>query len=197
AAQTHKNAKLKDAEESKDTKKKEASQTMSLSDKGADALKQYEKIVMKDGKAVMYDNDGSKNGNATIGYGHMIHTGKIDGSASETPYKNGISTEEATKLFKADAKSIVDAVNGMLKVGVSQQQFDALVSLAFNIGPGKAGGKNGLINSDVMKKLNSGDPKGAAEAFKTHNKDAGTGKAVQGLTNRRAKEVDMFLNGVY
>ncbi len=72
----------------------------------------------------------------------------------------------------------------MLKVSVTQNQYDALVSLAYNIGT------RALSTSTLMKKLNAGDVKGAADAFLSWNRSGG--KVMAGLTNRRKAEREVF-----
>ena len=66
-----------------------------------------------------------------------------------------------------------------------ENQKAALASFAFNIGP------SGFKNSDVVKILNTGDYKGAAEELLKYNKSKG--RFSQGLYNRRKKERELFL----
>ena len=95
------------------------------------------------------------------------------------------STKEKSKeLLTADLKRFESAVNDAVKVTITQNQFDALVSLAFNIGEGA------FARSTLVNKLNAGDKKGAAEQFLVW-KNAG-GRVSQGLLNRRQKEKAMF-----
>ncbi|MEQ1307615.1 lysozyme, partial [Acinetobacter bereziniae] len=67
----------------------------------------------------------------------------------------------------------------------SQNQFDALVSLAYNIGI------NAFQNSTLLKRLNALEYLGAAQQFDVWIKAGG--KTVQGLVNRRAVEKALFL----
>ena len=115
----------------------------------------------------------------TIGVGH---TGFVDGK----PVARGmaITKEKSKELLTADLKRFESAVNDAVKVTLTQNQFDALVSLAFNIGEGA------LARSTLVNKLNAGDKKGAAEQFLVW-KNAG-GRVSQGLLNRRQKEKAMF-----
>ena len=83
------------------------------------------------------------------------------------------------KIFEC---TVNDAITGVL----TQNQFDALVSLTYNIGSGA------FKNSTLLKKLNAGDYKGAANQFDVWV-NAG-GKRLQGLVNRRAKEKELFLS---
>ena len=82
-----------------------------------------------------------------------------------------------------DLKKFESAVN-QVKVPLNQNQYDALVSLAYNIGVGA------FLSSTLFKKLNTKDYKGAAEQFDRWNRAGG--KVMRGLTNRRAKERKLF-----
>ena len=74
----------------------------------------------------------------------------------------------------------------MLTVEVTQNQFDALVSFAFNLGPAN------LKSSTLLRKVNSGDVNGAADEFLKWN-HAG-GQVLAGLTARRNAEKTLFLS---
>lgn len=75
------------------------------------------------------------------------------------------------------------AVKKLVKVPLDQNEFDALVSLSYNMGLSKA--------KTLLAKLNRGDRKGAADAFLLYNKAGG--KTVRGLTRRRKAERELFL----
>lgn len=90
--------------------------------------------------------------------------------------------EEA--LMKEIAKH-EHGVNLMIKVPVTQNMFDALVSFSYNCGV------YGLSKSTIMKRLNNKDYTGAAKAFSMWVK--GGGKVLPGLVKRRAKEAALFL----
>lgn len=115
----------------------------------------------------------------TIGVGH---TGFVDGKPVARDM--AITKEKSKELLTADLKRFESAVNDAVKVTLTQNQFDALVSLAFNIGEGA------FARSTLVNKLNAGDKKGAAEQFLVW-KNAG-GRVSQGLLNRRQKEKAMF-----
>jgi len=85
-------------------------------------LANYEKYYDKPYKA-------EKEGNWTIGFGHEIKPGE--------DFSNGISEEEAWKLLRKDVKEHADAIYQWVvdnNLKLTQQQFDALVSLRFNLG---------------------------------------------------------------
>lgn len=88
--------------------------------------------------------------------------------------------------FAQDSREAVAGVNKALRVPLTQNQFDALVALTFNIGV------PAFTDSTLVRKLNSGDVAGAALQFSRWNKD--NGKVVAGLTRRRAAEADLFVS---
>ena len=99
--------------------------------------------------------------------------------------KGDTCTEAQAKEYMAhDLKKFESAVNTAVVVPINQNQFDALVSLAYNIGI------KAFKNSTLLKKLNVGDIRGAAAQFDVWNKAGG--KVMQGLVNRRAVERKLF-----
>ena len=116
----------------------------------------------------------------TIGFGTTVYPNGIRVKKGDT------CTEAQAKAYMAhDLKKFESAVNNAVTVPINQNQFDALVSLAYNIGTGA------FSKSTLVKKLNAGDIRGAAEQFDVWV-NAG-GKRMQGLVNRRAKENEVFL----
>jgi lysozyme len=112
----------------------------------------------------------------TIGYGH---TGGV---------KEGdlITEQKAEQLLQDDLKKFENGVLRLVRVPLTQNQFDALVSFAFNLGVGNLG------KSTLLKMLNDRDYKGAAGQFIRWNKAAG--KELAGLTRRRIAESELFLS---
>lgn len=141
---------------------------MTTSDNGLEFIKQQEGV-----KLVAYKDSV---GVPTIGVGHI--KGVVMGHT--------ITMQQAMEFLKSDVKTAELAVNNFVKVKLTQNQFDALVSFTFNLGAGS------LSQSTLLKKLNSGDYQGAADQFKVWN-HAG-GKVVNGLTARRLAEAKMFLS---
>ena len=116
----------------------------------------------------------------TIGFGTTIYPNGI------RVKKGDICTEAQAKAYMAyDLKKFESTVNSAVTVPLNQNQFDALVSLAYNIGP------SAFSKSTLVKKLNAGDIRGASDQFDVWV-NAG-GKRMQGLVNRRAKEKEVFL----
>ena len=145
---------------------------MSVSNKGVDLICEFE------GEQLIAYDDGV--GIWTIGFGTTIYPNGIKVKKGET------CTEAQAKSYMAhDLKKFEQAVNGAVNIPLNQNQFDALVSLAYNIGTGA------FNKSTLVKKLNAGDIRGAADQFDVWV-NAG-GKRMQGLVNRRAKEKELFL----
>lgn len=115
----------------------------------------------------------------TIGYGH------IEG------VKPGmrISDEEAEALLHQDLVRFEDGVERLVKVPLNDNEFSALVSFSFNVGI------NALAGSTALKRLNTNDRQGAADALEWWNKARVNGvlQEVSGLTRRRAAEKALFL----
>lgn len=123
----------------------------------------------------------------TIGVGH---TGKVGLKKICKGMK--ITDKQSTTLLKSDIASFEKAVNTYVSAKLTQNQFDALVSFAFNEGA------NNLKNSTLLKKLNAGDYDGAAKEFLKWNKadidNDGELEELEGLTNRRKAEQALFIS---
>ena len=103
------------------------------------------------------------------------------------PVKRGMTctVEQAYEQCAIDVEDTEQAVNKLVKVQLTQNQYNALVSLAYNIGT------YAFSKSTLLRKLNVGDYEGAAEQFLRWCYD--NGKKVQGLLNRRVLEKELFL----
>ena len=96
-----------------------------------------------------------------------------------------ISKSDALELLEIVAnKDFADKIFPSIIVPVTQNQFDAMVSLAYNIGVGN------FLKSTLLKKLNLKDYIGASNEFLKWNKSGG--KELLGLTRRRKREQDLF-----
>ena len=142
-----------------------------VSASGIDLICSFEGLELK-----AYD-DGV--GVWTIGFGTTIYPDSIKVKRGDT-----CTTEQAKAYMAHDLKKFESAVNSAVTVPINQNQFDALVSLAYNIGTGA------FSKSTLLKKLNEADYKGAAAQFDVWNKAGG--KVMQGLVNRRAVERKLF-----
>ena len=145
---------------------------MAVSPFGVDLICGFE------GKRLTAYDDGV--GVWTIGFGTTVYPNGIKVMKGDT------CTEAQAKTYMAhDLKKFEAAVNKAVTVQLNQNQFDALVSLAYNIGTGAFSG------STLVKKLNASDIQGAADQFDVWV-NAG-GKRMQGLVNRRTVEKALFL----
>lgn len=111
----------------------------------------------------------------TIGFGHTKGVKQGD----------TCTEEQARAWLLEDLADAQMRLARYINVPVTQNEFVALVSLAFNVGVGA------LIRSKLLQKLNSGDREGAAEEFLDF--DLANGKRLAGLTRRRKAEHDLFL----
>lgn len=95
--------------------------------------------------------------------------------------------EQAEEYLMHELEEKAEGVNKIVSVPLTQPQFDALVSFAYNLGLGA------LAGSTLLKKLNGGDNEGASHEFDkwVH----GGGKVLPGLVRRRTAEKAMFLGG--
>ena len=156
----------------------------STSDKGVDLIKSFEGF-----RSNLYNDPA---GHCTIGYGHLVHKGKCDGSES-TEFKAGISKAKATELLRQRLASFENTVNQKVKVSLNQQQFDALVSFTFNVGPGAFG------SSTLLRQLNQGNYDEVPVELKKwkYGTVNGVKKVLPGLERRRKEEATLFKDGKY
>lgn len=114
----------------------------------------------------------------TIGYGHLIT--RADGEK----FKAGISEPVAMALLRMDVVLAESAVHRAIKVPLTQAQFDALVSFAFNLG-GAA-----LYSSTLRQVINRGDMLAAPAQFRRWVWAGG--RKLLGLIRRRSEEARIF-----
>lgn len=165
---------------------------MKISDKGLDLIKMAEGYHkrQKDGSCKAYLCPA---GVWTCGWGSTV------GVTSTTHW----TTEEATEALRREMGVHEANVMRLVTVPLTQGQFDALVSLCYNIGPGN------LKKSNLLRHLNAGDYARAASHFadfkyakvrgdtaKLYKVKDGTAVALAGLVSRRASETQLFLEAV-
>ncbi|MEK4973242.1 glycoside hydrolase family protein [Niallia sp. FSL R7-0648] len=143
---------------------------MKLSNTGLSLIKSFEGVRLTAYKAVPTEEHW------TIGYGHY---------GPDVKQNMRITQDQADEYFRKDVARFEKAVNDNVKVPLNQNQFDALVSFTYNCGAGA------LQRSDLLKLLNQGKYKEAADQFDLWNKSSG--KVLNGLVKRRAKEKELFL----
>lgn len=125
----------------------------------------------------------------TIGYGHT--SGDIEPAVKPNM---SITKDQANKIMYNDLTSSADCIRRIfnqweskgIKVVITQDMFDVLVSLAFNTGC------SSVRQSKFIQSLKKKKYKQAAEEIKTYNLEAG----FSGLNSRRQKESEKFLTGI-
>jgi len=144
---------------------------MKISNIGLQLIRKYEGF-----RPTMYLDSVQK---PTIGIGTLIDTQEEKYLMTAT-----ITESQAYDLLKRDMLKFEDAINSSVKVKLTQNQFDALCSFVYNVGPAN------FKSSTLLRKLNLGDYAGAAGQFILWNKAGG--KVLSGLTDRRKSERDLF-----
>lgn len=146
---------------------------MQVSNKGISLIKQFEGCKLK----AYQDSVGVW----TIGYGW---TQPVDGRKIGP----GMVIDQATaeRLLKCGLVQYEQGVNQLVKVIITQGQFNALVSFAYNLG------LRSLSTSTLLRKLNAGDKQGAADEFGKWVNAGGV--RLNGLVKRREAERKLFLS---
>lgn len=150
---------------------------MQISQNGIDLIKYFEGCPTDaDGNVVSYRCAANK---ATIGYGSLK---LIDGS----PVKDGmkISKQDAEDLLAHELHEYEGYINNMVEPELKQNEFDALVSWVFNLGP------SNLAASTLLKRLNMKMWNDIPNQIKRWNKVGGVPN--EGLTKRRNAEALLF-----
>lgn len=146
---------------------------MTTSQKGIDFISKEEGLVLK----VYFDSVGK----ATIGYGSTFYE---DGSPVKTTDRP-ITKERALSLFHTTLKRYETQVNKSITRPINQNQFDALVSLCYNIGT------NGFAGATVVKKVNANPCDPEIRTWIEAWKNAG-GKPI--LLARRKREANLYFS---
>jgi lysozyme len=154
---------------------------MQVGQRGKNLFKEWEGLVTHE-----YLDSG---GAPTIGIGHLLTrsertSGKIIIRGQAIDYRDGLTEQQCWDLLDQDLDDAERAVNAAVTVPLNQNQFDALVSFTFNVGD------SAFRGSTLLKLLNQGQYDQVPAQLKRWNKD--NGHVVQGLTNRREKEITLW-----
>ena len=146
-----------------------------LSQKGLELIKQFEGLSL-----TPYVCAGGIN---TIGYGNTYYTNGNKVSLKDPK----ITLQQAEELLKHSLSTYEKAVDSFCRDDISQSNFDALVSFAYNLGTGA------LQKSTLIKKVNA-NPKDVtiADEFLKWNK--ANGRVLAGLTRRRQAEANLYFS---
>lgn len=165
---------------------------MKFSNNGIELLKQLESCIKKCDKHIVYDDKTGRPVDinaplprgATIGYGHLIKPGEN--------FSGGITEDRATELLRADIAAAERVVQNNITVPMTQNQYDALVIFAYNIGA------NNFAKSTVVKYINNPNFHSSIypnmeSAWRAWNKSGG--RIMAGLNRRRDTELRLFSIG--
>lgn len=141
---------------------------MNISENGINLIKRFEGCRLKSYRCPA--------GVLTIGYGH---------TGSDVSNGMVISQEKAENMLKTDLIVHCNNVSKLVKVPLTQNQFDALVSFEFNVGYGA------LSTSTLLRLLNQGKYTEASKQFERWVYAGG--KPLEGLKKRRLAEKELFL----
>ena len=153
---------------------------MSLSATGANMIKQFEAFRSKpylDAVKIW-----------TIGYGNTYYPDGRKVSPNDKPLTEAEATKLKTDIINKDFAPKINLLlaHEIAQGKVNQNMFDAIISLAYNIGT------NAFAKSSVLRNLKAGNKQAAADSFLAWNKAGG--KILKGLVNRRQAERKLFLS---
>lgn len=147
---------------------------MRTSPKGLELIKHFEGLELK-----AYPDPGTGGDPWTIGYGTTrgVHPGMV------------ITEQEAEEMLQEDLRKFENAVLGLLPIELSQLEFDALVSFAYNCGAAA------LEESTLRKRLLAGEPRCWVYQKEFPRWNKGGSGVLQGLVRRRQAEADLACLG--
>lgn len=116
----------------------------------------------------------------TIGFGHRLTAGEA--------YSDGIDIAQAERILSCDIATAELAVQRLVKVPLTQGQFDALVDFVFNLGAGR------LASSTLLRYLNAGKPDNAAWQLLAW--DHAGSRELPALKARREAEFQLWSPGI-
>ena len=171
-----------------------------VTDEGVVLLQEFEGTVKcrNDGAKHCPYNDASDF--CTIGYGHLIAKAACENLRNvlaEQEFTAGISDDRATEILVGDLRIAQQGIEAQLvddrigETGITDFQYDALVSFAFNVGV------NNFSSSTLLRELKAraalaDNPEVAFQFSRWVNSN---GRRLEGLVNRRKREVEHFFRG--
>lgn len=182
---------------------------MKISDKGLELIKHFESCEL-----AAYPDPASGLGKACLRLGRKLSEYRtvpdwegMDGKPWTIGFGATRNVKPGDKMTQAeaDARLLEDVavfeeeVNKAVKVQLTQGEYDAMVSIVYNCGPGAKNKRDGIIRlktgapSSLLRQLNLGNKSGAAAQFLRWNRAGG--KEMWGLTRRRLSEQHLFLAG--
>ena len=154
---------------------------MKVGERGKYLFKEWEGLVTH-----VYLDSG---GEPTIGIGHLLTrsertSGKIVIRGRATQYRDGLSEQQCWHLLEQDLEGVEKTVNQAVMVPLNQNQFDTLVSFTFNVGDAA------FCGSTLLRLLNQRQYDQVPAQLMRWVRD--NGQVVQGLVNRRQKEIALW-----
>ncbi len=146
-------------------------------------------LLLERWEGVRYRVYPDPGGAPTIDIGHAQtrserRSGMIIIEGREVEYAHGITLEQCRALLDQDLKPVVYSVNSLVGVVLTQNQFNALCSFVFNVGI------EALALSTLLRLLNEGQFDAVPAQMRRWVYDAG--EVMQGLVNRREREVELW-----
>jgi len=164
---------------------------MKISKKGREELVKSEGVrtqVYDDWTGKIVSSYDEVTGFPTIGVGHLIKDNARNKYSNYFKGGKSLTPLQVDQLLKDDIKRFTKPLNDELKVPVTQQMYDALVSYSFNVG------NNSSWRRKVIDKINLKDYMGAGEILGQYP-NTSKGNVLQGLIKRRKKELELFISG--
>jgi len=158
---------------------------MTMSDHGKRLLAQWEGFE----RNVYLDVAGLP----TIGVGHLLTKDELSSErivigGDAIDYTLGLTDQQVYDLLGQDLEQFERVVNDSVEPDLAQNQFDALVSFAFNVGGGA------FRQSTLLKRLNARDFADVPSQLRRWIRSGG--RIVQGLVNRRENEIKLWLDEI-
>src|SRR3990167_8073967 len=158
---------------------------MKLSDKGKRLLMEWEGF-----KAEIYKDSV---GLDTIGVGHLLTHDEINlgeivlEDEQAVKFEDGLTEDQVLSLLARDVRKFERVIQDV-RVGLKQNEFDALVIFAFNVGVHE------FVRSTLLEELNAGAYENVPRELRRWNRAGGL--VVKGLSNRREKEIALWNDAI-
>ena len=122
-------------------------------------------------------------GHCTIGYGTLLHTGNC--TRADMKEWGEISHDKALDMLRTEADNAWRVIEEFVTVPINQNQADALISFAYNVGVGA------FMSSTLLKRINSGGTEHAIR-YEFSRWTKASGQTLPGLVRRREAEADLY-----
>jgi lysozyme len=157
---------------------------MKLSENGLSLLKSFEgcRLCPYNDKATKLDPN-PPSGNASVGYGHMIHRGPLNGT------EKSITEQEAETLLESDVHSKAEVFVDKIPANLNQNQYDSLVDFCYNLGCGTL---STLVSSTGLNAWRYDLVAAKILQYDKSRNQYGVLVPLPGLTRRRQSEADLF-----